>query len=105
MEKHPQQTALLEFESLLQNPADTLVNILRHLDISTARESIEKAVSSPVLQTYSKAPEHRYNAQTRAAILAESRSRFRQDIKASLAWLEHLAGQSDLVGAALNEFA
>ena len=96
---------LLEFESLLQNPADTLAQLLRYLDMPADGEVIEKAVRSPVLQTYPKAPEHKYNAETRAAILADSRARFGQDISAAIAWLENLAGQSGLVAATMQKFA
>ena len=69
------------------------------------QESVQKAVKSPVLQTYSKAPEHKYNAQTRAAILTDSRSRFRQEISEALGWLETLAEKSELVGSTLQKFA
>lgn len=96
---------LLEFESLLQKPAETLANLFTHLDIPADNEVVEKAVQSPVLQTYSKAPEHRYNADTRAAILRDSRVRFQPQIDASLKWLEQLAGQSEPVAKSLQIFS
>ncbi len=105
LETYSQQITLLEFESLLQNPADTLAQLLRYLDMPTDGEMLEKAIRSPVLQTYSKAPEHKYNAETRAAILADSRARFGQDISAAIAWLENLASQSGLVAATMQKFA
>jgi hypothetical protein len=104
LEKHAPQIALLEFESLLQDPGQHLSRLLAHLKIDTPSETVEKALSSPVLQTYSKAPEHQYNAQTRAAILQDSRSRFGQEIKTALAWMESLAGRSELVATALQKF-
>jgi hypothetical protein len=105
IDAHPQQISLLEFESLLQNPAENLGISLTHLGIDASPATIEKAVASPVLSTYSKAPEHEYNAQTRAAILNDSRSRFGQEIRAGMAWIEHLAGQSELVATTLKKFA
>jgi hypothetical protein len=105
LEKHPKQIALLDFESLLQNPTDNLARLLGHLNIHATSETVEKAVRSPVLQTYSKAPEHKYNAQTRATILQNSRARFGQDIKSALSWLESLADQSELVALTLQKFA
>ena len=104
LENDSQQIALLDFESFLGSPADTLRSMLDHLKIPAIEETVEKAVRSPVLQTYSKAPEHQYNAQTRAAIIADARSRFRQDIKGALDWLESLAGQSELVATTLQKF-
>ncbi len=102
---HSQQIAILEFESLLQNPPDTLTQLLRHLNIPIADGAIEKAVRSPVLRTYSKAPEHKYNAETRTAILTDSRARFKQEIKTALAWLDILSGQSELVAHTMQKFA
>jgi len=40
----------------------------------------------------------------RAAILADARARFGQDIRAALAWAERLAGSDELVAASLQEF-
>lgn len=105
IEKYSQQIMLLEFESLLAKPAETLSQVLLHLNIPVLQETVERAVNSPVLQTYSKAPEHKYNAQTRADILTESRFRFRQDIEDALNWLDSLAAQSGLVAGTLQKFA
>lgn len=102
---HPDRTFLLEFESLLQDPAGQLGRTLGHLGIPVSREAIDAAVSSSVLRTYSKAPEHEYNAQTRAAILTDARSRFGPDISGGMAWLDQLAGQSRPVSDAMKAFA
>ena len=103
-DEHGQQVALLDFELLLADPAETLTRMLRHLNLTAAEQTVETALRSPVLQTYSKAPEHPYNAQTRAAILADSRSRFAPDIRAALAWVESLASQSGAVARSLQRF-
>jgi hypothetical protein len=104
IEKHAQQITLLEFESFLADPTASLTQVLSHLDIPADAQAIKKAVSSPVLQTYSKAPEHKYNAKTRANILADSRSRYSQDINEALGWLESLAADSGLISASLKKF-
>ncbi len=105
LEACPQQIKLLEFDSMLDDPNETLTGVLHHLGITATVETIDKAVQSPVLQTYSKAPEHRYNAQTRAAILADSRVKFREDINDALGWLDNLAGRSELVSTTLKKFS
>lgn len=105
LQTHSQQIHLLDFESFLQNPAEHLGISLTHLGIQASPDSIRKAIASPVLRTYSKAPEHEYNAQTRTAILNDSRSRFGQEIKAGLTWLERLASRSGLVSTTLKQFA
>lgn len=96
---------LLEFESFLQNPAESLSAVLGHLGIATDDALVSKAAASPVLQTYSKAPEHRYNADTRAAILADARSRFKPQIESSIGWLNTLADRSELVASSLETFS
>jgi len=104
LQEHSHQVDVLEFEAFLKDPAGKLTSILEHLGIQTGTASVDKAVSSPVLQTYTKAPEHQYNAQKRAAILADSRSRFQSEIKAALGWLDSLAMQSENVAAAVQRF-
>jgi hypothetical protein len=104
LDQYASQIKLLEFESLLQKPAETLTQLLEHLDISADQIVVEKAVRSPVLQTYSKAPEHQYNAQMRAAILVDSRARFQPEIKSALGWIENLSKHSELVANTLQTF-
>lgn len=99
------QTETLEFDAFLKNPSDSLAHLLHFLNIPAATESVENAVNSNVLQSYSKAPEHKYNAQTRAAILANSRSNFAEDIAGAMQWMEKLAEESTLVADSLNRFA
>jgi len=99
------QVALLEFESMLANPAMALAKVAIHLLLPWTEEMVEKALQSPVLKTYSKAPGHSYDAHTRAAILADARSGFAREIKAGLGWAEDLAGRHELVAAALQKFA
>lgn len=104
LEKNAGQITLLEFEKLLASPAATLTHLFNHFEIPADSDIVEKAVNSTVLQTYSKAPEHKYNAQTRADILADSRARFRREISDALAWIDKLAGQSELIAGCLQRF-
>tara|TARA_R110002049_G_scaffold23726_3_gene84097 strand:+ start:6415 stop:7467 length:1053 start_codon:yes stop_codon:yes gene_type:complete len=105
LETYPGQIMALEFEAFLREPGDSLRRIVDFLGIAADRGAIEKAVNSDVLQTYSKAPEHKYNAQTRSAILADSRTKFAKEIGEARAWLDDLAGRSELVAASLQKFA
>lgn len=105
IERFAPQVALLEFESMLANPAISLATVAIHLRLPWTEEMVEKALQSPVMRTYSKAPEHRYDAQTRAAILADARARFAREIEAGLGWAGELAGSNELVAAALQKFA
>lgn len=102
IKEHGDQIRIQQFEGFLRAPAESLTRLFAHLLINIDTAEVDRAIASPVLQTYSKAPDHQYNAETRASILAESRLRFRDDIKAALAWLDALAARSELVAGALN---
>ncbi len=104
LEAFPGQIEALEFETLIATPADSLARVLDFLKIPASESVIESAVQSSVMQTYSKAPEVQYNAQTRAAILAQSRSTFGAEIKAALMWLDELANQCELVSTSMRQF-
>lgn len=101
---YPEQICVLEFDAFLGKPTESLASLSNFLGIPADRQAIEKAINSDVLQTYSKAPEHQYNAQTRQAILADSRSRFAIEIKEALSWLDDLAGRSGLISASVQKF-
>ncbi len=105
LENGVQHIDLLEFELLLQNPRKVLSRLMLHFGIDASDATVEKAVQSPVLQNYSKAPEHQYNAQTRTAILADARSRFKRDIEQALDWIDKLASRSDIVAESLSRFS
>jgi len=103
--RYASQVTLLEFDSMLANPGVALAGVAASLGLNWTTEMFEKALQSPVLRTYSKAPEHRYDAHTRAAILGDARARFGAEIRAALGWAEDLAGRDELVAAALQKFA
>jgi len=105
MRDHAAQIAVLEFDSLLADPGGALAMVLAHLKLPSGGGAIENALRSPVLRTYSKAPEHSYDAGTRKAILADARSRFGREIKSALGWAEEVAGRDALVAASLQKFA
>lgn len=105
LEQFPGQVEPVDFETLIDCPAETLAAMLHFLDIPATEAVIQTAVGGPVLQTYSKAPEVEYNSHTRAAILADSRAKFGAQIDAALAWLEDLSSQSGLVAASMRQFA
>ncbi len=94
----------LDFEVFIAQPAETLRSTADFLGIATDSGNIESAIQSDVLRTYSKAPEHEYNADTRAAILANSRSAFSGEIRDAMTWMDGLAADSELVASSLEKF-
>ncbi|HNP63669.1 MAG TPA: hypothetical protein PKH39_06995 [Woeseiaceae bacterium] len=104
LEAHAGDILPLEFEAFIGKPAETLTTTASFLGIAADEGTIESAVQSDVLRTYSKAPEHEYNANTRAAILANSRSEFSKEIRAAMTWLGELSTESELIAASLEQF-
>lgn len=104
LEELSAQITLVDFDSFLQQPEKTLQQLLQFLDIPATDETARKAISSPVMRTYSKAPEYEYSANTRSALLAEARVKFRNEISDGLRWLDKLAKQSAPVAQALHRF-
>ena len=100
---YAEKILLLQFEEFISDSAESLLRVVQFLEIPASTQELEKALGSSVLQTYSKAPEHQYNADTRATILANSRTRFGKEIGAALAWIDSLAEQSELVAQSLKK--
>ena len=94
----------IEFEEFLAAPRETLIRTLNHYEITTKPETIKAAINSPVMNTYSKAPEHKYNADTRRAILNETKLKFSSEIKQGLDWLSDLSKESPLIQLAVEQY-
>ena len=105
LDTYAEQVEALDFETVIRDPAESLANLLAFLEIPADEKTVEAAMSSPVLRTYSKAPDVQYDAQTRAEILADSRSKYQREISEAITWLEELANNSELVAASLKRFA
>jgi hypothetical protein len=65
----------LDFDTFLQRPEDSLANICKALDLNATAESCTAAVAGPIMRTYSKAPEHAYDAKLRNDVITDSRQR------------------------------
>ena len=96
--------ALLEFDALLRAPGDELQRALQFLELPVSSSTVESAISGPVLQTYSKAPEHKYDAQTRTDILSDAMARYDQEIRQARQWIDDLGKRSSLVADSLDRF-
>jgi hypothetical protein len=76
----------VDFDALLARPEATLSAIATHLGLDHAR--IADALSSPWWRRYSKAGEHAYAADDRAADLRLAHERFGDAIRDARAWLD-----------------
>lgn len=91
----------LDFEDFLSSPAAGLAKALNALSLPADPRAIERSVAGPILSQYSKAPEHKYDAQLRRDVIADTERRFGEEIDAGMSWLEARARENDAVARAL----
>ena len=95
----------VDFDDFLKDPARSLAEICRALDLSVDDAAVAAAVASPAMSRYAKAQEHPYDATLRARLLEDARARFREEIDAGLRWLEREAKAFRDGEAAMRRFA
>ena len=91
----------LDFDAFLASPSQTLTDIASHLEIDLPASQAEALVAGPIMQRYSKAPEHGYSPQLREDVLAKAASERAADIKSALEWLDQAGKQHPAIAAAL----
>lgn len=92
----------VDFDAFLRAPAEQLTDIARFLDIAMTEEAATALVAGPIMQQYSKAPEHGYSPQLREEVLADAARERADDIRAALAWLEDAARDHARIANALD---
>lgn len=95
----------LDFETFLADPQASLLAAYRHFESDAAPETVESILAGPLLQHYSKGPEHPYSPQLRRTILAEAHAAHAAEIAKGLAWLARAAESFPLLrdGLAMAE--
>jgi hypothetical protein len=88
----------LDFEKFLAHSHETLRGVFAHFGLDPTESEIS-AMLAREMHSYSKAPEHPYDAETRRAVLAEGRLRHASDIRQGLMWLERVAEHPAIAGA------
>ena len=95
---------ILDFEKFLVDPRAVLCSALVHLGLDPAQSEIDQMFSGSETRSYSKAPEHAYDAATRRAVLAGARARNPGEIRRGMAWLERAAAEHPMIAGALTFF-
>ena len=96
------QAHWIDFDRFLDAPAPGLSAILSALGSPTTPAMVEGLIGGPIMQRYSKAPEHAYDAQLRREVLAGADQDFRAEIHEGMLWLA-AAGRADAGIAAILE--
>lgn len=83
----------VDFEAMLADPGGSLAAQCRHLGIATDTARIDAVVGGPLMQQYSKAPEHGYSADLRRQLQAQAAAEHDAEINDAIAWVEALAAR------------
>jgi hypothetical protein len=102
VEAAPERVLCLDFEALLAAPAPALTAAFEHLRLPPPSGYLERIEQAPIWGRYAKAPEAPYSPRVRAEILADSRTRNREEIGKGLAWIERLARHAPAAAAAFS---
>lgn len=94
----PSGTVLwLDFDDFLGRPAESLGAVARHFGMAARPEDIAQVAAGPLMRSYSKAPEHKYDAALRRTLQAQAAQEHKAALAAGAAWLDRLAGQHEAV--------
>jgi hypothetical protein len=84
---------LLDFDRFLVSPEEQLARAFRHFDSRTPPKKVAEILAGPLMQRYSKAPDHAYSPELRRELLDDARKANAAEIAKGLAWLERAAGE------------
>jgi hypothetical protein len=93
---------LLDFDRFLANAEDQLSAAFRHFDCRPKPKRVAEILAGPLMQRYSKAPEHAYSPELRRELLDEARKSHGAEIAKGLAWLERATNEAPIVGDCLK---
>ena len=94
--------AWLDFDRFLADPAWLLGEAARLFGAVLLAAEAEALAAGPLMNRYSKAPEHAYSPALRQALLREAAARHRAEIADALGWLAAAAPSNPLLARALS---
>lgn len=102
-QKSPSANILwMDFESFLSNPEEGLSRTAGHFSHKLSAQKATELVSSPIMSSYSKAPEHDYSPNLRQELLREANRDHAADITTAIKWTENIAGNFPLAAEAMQ---
>ncbi len=101
-ERFASRVLWVDFDAFLRDPVAGLRTVCQRLGARPAEQELEALVSGPLMQQYSKAPEHAYDAALRRELLECADREHAAEIRRGLDWLHALARRQPLVAAVLQ---
>jgi hypothetical protein len=100
--QHAAQILWLDFDRFLASPQECLQRVFQSLGAAAPPAEVAALLAGPIMRSYSKAPEHAYDAQLRREVLQAADLENAVEIRRGLAWLGSLAQQYPQVAATLQ---
>jgi hypothetical protein len=92
----------LDFDRFLAEPERHLAAVCHHLDVEASVAQIGALSTGPLMQRYSKGPEHAYDAALRREVLNHARRLHGAEIRRGLVWLSRAAAAHPALRGALD---
>jgi hypothetical protein len=87
----PANVLVFDFDKFLAGPHEMLRKAFAHLGVRPTQSEIRAILDGGDMQSYSKAPEYKYDNEMRLSVIEEARGRHGEEIQKGLAWLDRLA--------------
>lgn len=95
----------VDFDAFLAAPADMLMRIAAHFGEPLEEAQAASLTGGPIMQRYSKAPEHGYSAELRRDVLAQAEREWAEELDRGARWIDAAGADHDLIGRALARAA
>ena len=102
-----QQIIWHSFDDFLAAPEANLAQLVTHFELTAPSDAnvtnqIAALVNGPIMSHYSKAPEHGYSAGLRRDLQREAQSKYSNEIRAAMDWVDDLAKRYPNIAALLS---
>lgn len=97
-----ERARICDFDAFLASPEETLTALFRHLGCTVTYEAVAQIVAGPLMQRYSKDPEHAYSPALRREIVDAAAKLHGAEIADGMALLETLAREFPVIAECLS---
>jgi len=101
-QQEPSNILWHDFDVFLANPTSELIKIAEHFDLTMKPETAAGLIDGPIMNSYSKAPEHDYSPDLRKQLLQQARTEFATEINQTINWVTGLAKTHPLIDTIVN---
>ncbi len=92
----------VNFSEFLAQPDAGWSKILAHFELKMTASDCSDLLQGPIMNSYSKAPEHDYSADLRRRLLADARSQYASEIADCYSWINDISGQYPMIEELVN---